>query len=141
MWNLKQQWLKVIWIIMYHRKKWDSEKSLALSTHKLIRSLKSLKKKKTISLFCTKGSQNLNKDLYQRKKILNWRLPQRKNLLQYFCSLKNSLKNNLIFSRLQRKLIKQKNILILFKNGSLQLLGTIKTKLRLYWTHIKEEGP
>ena len=141
MWSLKQQWLKVIWIIMYHRKKWDSEKSLALSTHKLIRSLKSLKKKKTISLFCTKGSQNLNKDLYQRKKILNWRLPQRKNLLQYFCSLKNSLKNNLIFSRLQRKLIKQKNILILFKNGSLQLLGTIKTKLRLYWTHIKEEGP
>ena len=141
MWNLKHQWLKVIWIIMYHRKKWDSEKSLALSTHKLIRSLKSLKKKKTISLFCTKGSQNLNKDLYQRKKILNWRLPQRKNLLQYFCSLKNSLKNNLIFSRLQRKLIKQKNILILFKNGSLQLLGTIKTKLRLYWTHIKEEGP
>ena len=141
MWNLKHQWLKVIWIIMYHRKKWDSEKSLALSTHKLIRSLKSLKKKKTISLFCTKGSQNLNKDLYQRKKILNWKLPQRKNLLQYFCSLKNSLKNNLIFSRLQRKLIKQKNILILFKNGSLQLLETIKTKLRLYWTHIKEEGP
>ena len=141
MWNLKQQWLKVIWIIMYHRKKWDSEKSLALSAHKLIRSLKSLKTKKTISLFCTKGSQNLNKDLYQRKKILNWRLPQRKNLLQYFCSLKNSLKNNLIFSRLQRKLIKQKNILILFKNGSLQLLETIKTKLRLYWTHIKEEGP
>jgi hypothetical protein len=92
-------------------------------------------------LFCTRGSQNLNKDLYQRKKILNWRLPQRKNLLQYFCSLKNSLKNNLIFSRLQQKLIKQKNILILFKNGSLQLLGTIKTKLRLYWTHIKEEGP
>ena len=141
MWNLKQQWLKVIWIIMYHRKKWDSEKILALSTHKLTRSLKSLKKKKTISLFYTKGSQNLNKDLYQRKKILNWRLPQRKNLLQYFCSLKNSLKNNLIFSRLQQKLIKQKNILILFKNGSLQLLETIKTKLRLYWTHIKEEGP
>ena len=141
MWNLKHQWLKVIWIIMYHRKKWDSEKSLALSTHKLTRSLKSLKKKKTISLFCTKVSQNLNKDLYQRKKILNWRLPQRKNLLQYFCSLKNSLKNNLIFSRLQQKLIKQKNILILFKNGSLQLLETIKTKLRLYWTHIKEEGP